>query len=390
MNARMLKLPPRRWISPLAIWAILAAAPAGAAPFIPASGDTVVERLRDRPLDRTDRELRQWRAALRRDPGQLTIALAVARDCIAIARRDGDPRYTGYAEAALAPWWNRADAPVAARLLKAIILQSVHAFDPALRELDAVLARDPQNAQAWLTRASVLQVQGRYVEAQADCGRLDAGAAAVYGQVCLAELQSLRGAPEPAYRAILQILAQRPDLAGWLHLVEAEVAERRGDAGNADLHYRAALGANADAYARGAYADFLLDHGRAAEVLPLLKGCERVDPLLLRLALAYAALGDARAAAAIADLQARFDAARLRGDTVHRREEARFTLELLHDPQRALQLALDDWQVQREPADARIVLAAARAAHRDVQAQEVRRFLADNGVPDVRLDGFRP
>lgn len=386
----MLKLPPRRWISPLAIWAILAAAPAGAAPFIPASGDTVVERLRDRPLDRTDRELRQWRAALRRDPGQLTIALAVARDCIAIARRDGDPRYTGYAEAALAPWWNRADAPVAARLLKAIILQSVHAFDPALRELDAVLARDPQNAQAWLTRASVLQVQGRYVEAQADCGRLDAGAAAVYGQVCLAELQSLRGAPEPAYRAILQILAQRPDLAGWLHLVEAEVAERRGDAGNADLHYRAALGANADAYARGAYADFLLDHGRAAEVLPLLKGCERVDPLLLRLALAYAALGDARAAAAIADLQARFDAARLRGDTVHRREEARFTLELLHDPQRALQLALDDWQVQREPADARIVLAAARAAHRDVQAQEVRRFLADNGVPDVRLDGFRP
>jgi tetratricopeptide (TPR) repeat protein len=377
------------WSRILVFVAALVALPATAEPYVPASGDVVVERLRDRPLDRTDRELRQWRAALRRSPEQLPIALAVAQQCIAIARRDGDPRYTGYAQAALAPWWHRADAPVPVRLLKAIVLQSVHAFDPALTELQGVLQTDPGNSQAWLTRASIYQVQGRYDAAQGDCRRLDVPATAVYAQVCLAELQSLQGSPDPAYRQLEEIRAQRPDLASWLHLVEAELSERRGDVRAADGHYRAALAGGGDSYAKGAYADFLLDHGRAADVIGLLQGGERVDPLLLRLALAYAALGDARAAAATADLQARFDAARLRGDTVHRREEARFTLDVLHQPERALDLALEDWQVQKEPADARIVLRAARASKRDEQAAAVRQFLAANVLPDVRLDPYR-
>jgi predicted Zn-dependent protease len=382
-------MPSVAWIGSCTLLVLLLAAPAGAAPFVPASGDAVVERLRDRPLDRTDRELRQWRAALRRSPGQLPIALAVARRCVAIARRDGDPRYTGYAEAALAPWWHDAGAPVSVRLLKAIVLQSVHEFGPALDELDAVLQRDPGNAQAWLTRASIYQVQGRYRDAQADCRQLDAPPTDAYARVCLAELQSLRGAPDAAYRDLDAVRIARPDLAGWLNLVEAELGVRQGRVREADAHFRAALAADADAYAKGAYADFLLDQGRAADVVTLLAGTERVDPLLLRLALAYAATGDTRRTAAVADLQARFDAARLRGDTVHRREEARFTLELLRDPDRALQLALDDWQVQKEPADARIVLAAAHAAHREVAAAGVRQFLADNAVTDVRLDGYR-
>jgi len=379
----------RRVIAALSM-AVLAFGAARAEPFVPADDGAVVETLRDRPLDRTDIELRRLRAALRRAPDQLRLALAVAQRCIAVARRDGDPRYIGYAEAALAPWWQRSDAPAPVRLYKAIVLQSVHEFGAAVRELDVLLAQDPDDAQAWLTRASILQAQGRYDEAAADCGRLAGLGAAVYAQACLAELQGLRGEPAAAYAHLEALRAAHPDQDAWLSLIEAELSERRGDAPAAERHFRAALAGSADAYTRAAYADFLLDQHRAGEVIDLLQGSERADPLLLRLALAYQAQGDARRAAAVEALQARFDAARLRGDTVHRREEARFALELLRQPQRALELARRNWEVQREPADARILLAAARAAGRDADADPVRRFIAANRLPDARLASFVP
>jgi len=83
-----------------------------------------------------------------------------------------------------------------------------------------------------------------------------------------------------------------------------------------------------DAYLKAAYADFLLDRDRPREVLPLLRNDTKNDPLLLRLALAEQRLPDERDAFARhrADLAARFDAARRRGDSLHRREEARFRL----------------------------------------------------------------
>jgi len=50
-----------------------------------------------------------------------------------------------------------------------------------------------------------------------------------------------------------------------------------------------------------------------------------------------------------------------RGDVVHRREEARYRLALAGDPGGALALARDNWAVQREPADLRVLADAARA-----------------------------
>ena len=51
-----------------------------------------------------------------------------------------------------------------------------------------------------------------------------------------------------------------------------------------------------------------------------------------------------------------------RGEPVHRREQARFLLEVQNRPQEALSVALDNWAVQREPDDALILVNAARAA----------------------------
>ena len=68
-------------------------------------------------------------------------------------------------------------------------------------------------------------------------------------------------------------------------------------------------------------------------------------------------------------LKARFDASHARGDVVHRREEARYRLYLEDDARGACDLAKANWDVQKEPWDARILLATAVAAHdRDAAA----------------------
>jgi hypothetical protein len=81
----------------------------------------------------------------------------------------------------------------------------------------------------------------------------------------------------------------------------------------------------------------------------------------------------------------RIAAAAERGDRIHMREEARFDLDVLGDGRRALAVALADWDVQKELADARIVAAAAVAAHDLVAAEPVRACARTNGVEDAQL-----
>ncbi|MEO8004891.1 MAG: hypothetical protein ABI771_08295 [Betaproteobacteria bacterium] len=365
-------------------------AQAGAESFLPTDDSTIVERLRDRPLDRTDQELRKARAQLKLSPQDLALAVDVARRCIQVARRDGDPRYLGYAQAALASWWSTPNPPMPVLLMKATILQSSHEFDLALAALARVLHAQPGNAQAWLTQATILQVQGKFEEAQASCERLRPLGAGLYADACLAEQASLTGRATEA-RATLDRLSaaassEKANMnAGWLAIIQAELTERMGDFAAAERFYRVALADSNDAYTKGAFADFLLDRHRAAEVIALLKGEQRSDPLLLRLALAYRAEQHDELPKTVAALRSRFEAAHLRGDTVHRREEARFELTLLQRPDEALRLALENWAVQKEPADVRILLEAARAAGRDADAEAVRAFIRNHQLADQRL-----
>jgi len=81
-----------------------------------------------------------------------------------------------------------------------------------------------------------------------------------------------------------------------------------------------------------------------------------------------------------------FAAARRRGEGLHLREEARYTLEILGDAPRALELARQNWSVQREPWDARLLLAAAHAANQERAAQPVRDWVAATGFEDARIE----
>ena len=140
-----------------------------------------------------------------------------------------------------------------------------------------------------------------------------------------------------------------------------------------------------DHYLLGAYADFLLDQGRAQDVVALLQRETRSDGLLLRLTLAEQALHAPASQDHTAELAARFTASRERGTPVHLREEARFTLALLQDSRAALLLAQNNWKIQKEPSDARLLLECAWAAGNRHAAKPVLEWLDTNHVEGDKL-----
>ena len=126
-------------------------------------------------------------------------------------------------------------------------------------------------------------------------------------------------------------------------------------------------------------------------MLTLLADGARADVLLLRLALAAKAAGTRDANRWRGALAARFDAARQRGDTSHRKEESRFVLAFkadAADTARALALAQQNFAEQREPADARILLEAALAARQPDAARPALDWMATHRVESVVLQGL--
>jgi hypothetical protein len=366
---------------------------AGAAPFTPSSDAEVLERLPFARRDPVMREIEGLQARLKQEPNNLRVAARLARTYLQLSRSTSDPRYVGYAQAALAPWWNEAHPPFDVLLLRATARQRVHQFDAALADLDAAIAIDPRSAQAHLTRATVLQVTGAYAPARDSCARIAGPSLRLVRAACLANATGAVGRLRDSYDLLKEELAQNADAAPAIRAFVAtalgEMAERLGDAAAAEEHFRAALSLEPnDPYLLGAFSDLLLDAGRPEEVETLLKGKERIDPLLLRLALAARHSGAATLDERVAQLRERFAASRLRGDTAHRREEARFALHLQNEPERALILARENWRVQKEPADLRILLQSAAAA-RDADAlREARAFLEETKLEDARLKQF--
>ena len=139
---------------------------------MPRSDAEVVERLPLRAGDRAARELAALRAAWRRDPHDVDAAVALAMAYIEQAGADGDPRYVGYAQSALQPWWNMPEPPAAVRTVRAIVLQYDHRFDEALADLAAAASAEPDNALAWSWSTAIHLVRGNLDGARRSCQRL--------------------------------------------------------------------------------------------------------------------------------------------------------------------------------------------------------------------------
>jgi len=333
------------------------------------------------------------RSQLAADPANLRLATELARTYVDFGREVGDAHYAGYAEAVLAPWMARSEPPVNVMVIQATILQFRHEFAAARALLKQALRREPKDAQAWLTLATLDMVQGDYAAAASGCTQVVRGGQIFLGTACTASLYSYTGRARESV-ALLSALAGRsptasPALSAWIYGLLAESCERLGDWAGAEANYRKALSHEPnDNFLLVAYADLLLDRNRPAEVLPLLANFSQSDTAYLRLALAQAALKSSEASRFAWTMGARFDALAQRGSDYFGREQVRFALHLQRDPRSALAFAQKNWEVQRAPWDARVLLEAARAAGDPQAAAPVLAFVRETRLEDPVIDAL--
>jgi cytochrome c-type biogenesis protein CcmH/NrfG len=365
-----------------------------AAPYTPASPTEVVGRLATGSSPAAEREFKSLRAQLNRAPDNLDLACRVARELVERARITSDPRHLSYAEAALRPWWTQAEPPIPALVLRATILQSLHQFDASRIDLQQAVRRDPSNVQAWLTLATIDTLQGRFAESRHACFRLLQRGQEFAAVAVAANIGSMTGRTAAGIDRLESLLRNNPeaapDLRRWALTMLGEMNARLGRTDAAERSFQNGLLLNgSDAYLLGAWSDFLLDQHRPSEVIALLADHERQDSLVLRLAEARSqrrsAKDQAELPALIDRLDAGFAAGHLRPRFIHQREEARHLLRLKTDATAALTVALENWTIQHEPADIRLVLESAAAANQPAAAQPVLEWIRANGYEDPAI-----
>lgn len=355
----------------LALTALFVLAPGAdrSGPFIPKDDAEVLEEV-PKSAPRPTAPLTADEAAVR------------ARELIQEARRaGGDPRLLGRAQATLSPWWAEPSPPPQVRILRATLKQSFHDFEGSLVDLEALVQADPGDAQAWLTRATVLLVLARYPEAEASCARLTG----VVAGVCRAQVMGVTGRAKEAV-SLLESVQPAAEERAWVLSVRGEVERWTGDDVKAEASLSQALAIDpADTYTRLLLAQLLLDGGQPARAAKLFEGRAVNDAELLMWVLALRATKAPEYEARRAELDERMAANRQRGETLHQREESRYALALEGDVAKALELATKNWAVQKEPADARVLLEAAVAAKSPQAAAPVLQWLAQTNFTDPRL-----
>jgi len=277
----------------LALFVVLGAAQLSALAVTelqPSRDDEVLEVL---PAVTRQRPARAASAAKTADPAAAALQ---ARQDIAVARQTGDTRYWGRAQAALAPWWDRPDAPVDLAVLQATVQQGRHEFEASRKVLTAALARAPGHAQGWLNLAALERLSARYTEALAACEAVARAGQALYAAACQLETRSLQGQHPSSARGLQTLIAQTADATqrSWLLSLLAESHERAGQDKAAADAYSRSLALGPDLYTSIALSDLLLRTGKTLQALQVLAPLPETDAVVLRRAAAWRRLGDAR------------------------------------------------------------------------------------------------
>jgi tetratricopeptide (TPR) repeat protein len=320
-------------------------------------------------------------------PPDPALAAQLAREAIDTARRTGDARYWGRAQTALGNWWDHGQAPPELMVLQATVQQGQHAFAAAQTRLRQALKADPRNAQGWLTLATLLKLEGRYADALTACASVTTAGAALYGQVCSAEIRSLQGVDQPD--AWKPLLAQAPDPAtsAWLLSLWGEHLERQGQPAEALARYQQSQALMPDLYTALVQADLQLRERRAEETLAALKTAPDTDAVLLRRAHAMRLLNQPAWKTLLTTLQERQQELERRGETLdaHAREYGLMALWLQDDPALAQTWAQRNLVLQKEPVDWWLALASARQASDRPRFDQLRTQLDAVGLKDARL-----
>lgn len=321
------------------------------------------------------------------------IAEDLAREMLEEARRTQQPQLYGRAEKVLAPWVSRPDASAAVLLMEADILQQRHEFEPAATLLERVISKDPRAARAHLMRANTYIVTGQFSRARPDCAWLLGSGDSWAGTVCLSQILGSSGQLSSA-ATLLDRLANQPasqvapEVLAWTLGVRADIAIRSGSLADAEkLLVRAVDLTPSSDYLRLMLADVLWTEHRPEQASEALASTRpSVGALLRRVEISSSAGSSSERQRLLAELQERLAVSAQRGERTHLREEARLALDLAQDPSKTLSLARDNFAVQKETEDVRILARAAAAAHDHAALSELNEWIHRTGYQDVVVE----
>lgn len=324
------------------------------------------------------------------NPTEEIAAVNFARLAVKQARRLGDTALLRRAERALRPWKNDLQAPNEILIVRANIKQIDHRFTEAMTDLDTVLAREPANPQALLSRAFIRATIGAAKHGLRDCASLQPNVSLTVRETCVARLGGLTGTLEASFRRMQAVLEITPsskvEERTFALAVSAELAERLSETDKAEAYYSELLSLDpASVFARAVYADFLVSQKRFYEARKIVGDKPHTEALLLISALAGIGTDNAVSISSAKELGARMAADQINKDYSHAREYARFALDCLNDPKLALLFAQENWQVQKEPVDARILARAAIANDAQSSLSGLVLWLDQSGVEDREL-----
>lgn len=375
--------------------------------FIPTDDSVVIEKLSPRISSRVT-AVKISRAASAdglangvahglQDTKNVRAAISAAKEWISLSKKTSDPRYLGRAQATLTPWWDDIKAPSEVAVLKATIQQSRHEFDAARSTLKRMLDMDPSNAQAWLTLATLERLSGNYDLALQACSNVKAQSASdqsteLFAAACRLETSSMMGQVDQARAGFALLIKSTGDEAtqAWFYSLLAESEERAGLDAKALKAYRTSIALSADNYTALALSDLLLRGGKFSEAIAALDKLPLSDSVLLRRAYANKRLNNDSWKAMRDELSERFAALKARGDDerLHARELALAALWLEDNAVKALPVAQSNLELQKEPFDWWLVVAAAEKANQPLLLKQLLGSVKQSKLFDARLSKF--
>jgi len=336
-------------------------------------------------------ELKVLRQQLKQQANNQALLSNIIAQYIKLGREHADERYFSYAESLLKPYLQQAHLAASIKVQWADILQRQHQFTEAMVILNQVLQSEPSQTQARLMRSVIYQIKGEYKLAMADCKALLGRVDLLLSTTCIAQIDGLQGNLERSIPLLQQTIERYTnndsETLQWSRTVLAEMFLRAGKISQASDQLDEVLTHANDYYALALKADILLQQARYDEVMALLHHHRKVSKLLLRYVIASNRSGKNQSIDSDT-LSAVIERARLFSTGAHKRLLARYDLDVKNNPQLAIITARDNWQRQREPEDALLLVRCLTAANDRTGLQSFRKTFQQQGLRDKRIEAI--
>lgn len=335
-------------------------------------------------------QLRRAQAYLKSRPDDLRTTVVTAQRFIAKGKRENQPRYLGMAEALIETWLSQYDPHPAIMLAKADILQFRHQFHAAIEILKDIPNFGAEGAAALLMRSNLHQLKGDFDQAANACAQL-ARELNFMADICDLHLQSLRSEIEPA-RSKLEALIARLELPveirAWATGKLADMSSRQGEPLEALEYLQELAPEQVSTALKSQMMDLLLLLDRPGAVLQMVATDDNSEGLQLRRLRALKMTGENWRGPISSLVVSRISPQQEGGANPHARELAYFHHYLTGDTEAAYSAARENWDLQREPIDIRLLFETAHRAGKLEEVADAIDWISQTKYQDVYLASF--